>query len=301
MGETTMPESEIDAIRAVLAASPRPPDLAGRRQRLDEVFGNFPLADGAVAVPADANGVLAEWTATPSADPSRVVLYLHGGGYVSGSIASHRSMVSHLGLAAGARTLALHYRRAPESRFPAAAVDALAGYRFLLDSGIDPSRIVLAGDSAGGGLAMATLLTLRDAGEKLPAGAFLISPWVDLLNDSPSMTAKDAVDPMIHKPYLDDLAAQYLDGADPRTPLASPLYGDLHGLPPLLIQVGTAETLLDDATRLAARAAAADVHVTLSTWPGMIHVWHLFHTRLSDARAAIAEAGAWMKERLAAQ
>jgi acetyl esterase/lipase len=294
-----MAETEIGAIRAILASSPRPPDLAGRRQRLDEVFGNFPLADGTQAVTADAGGVLAEWTASPAADPSRVILYLHGGGYVSGSIASHRSMVSHLGLASGARTLALHYRRAPESPFPAAADDAMTGYRFLVDSGIDPARIVLAGDSAGGGLVMATLLSLRDAGERLPAGGFVISPWVDLLNDSPSMTAKDAVDPMIHKPYLDDLAAQYLNGADPRTPRASPLYGDLRGLPKLLIQVGTDETLLDDATRLAARAAAADVHVTLSAWPHMIHVWHLFHARLADARAAIAEAGAWMKAALA--
>ncbi len=294
-----MTQSEIAAIRAVLAASPRPPDLAGRRRRLDEVFGNFPLADGVKATPVDAGGVPAEWTATSSADPSRVILYLHGGGYVSGSIASHRSMVSHLGVAAGARTLALHYRRAPESPFPAAAADAMTGYRFLVDSGIAPERIVLAGDSAGGGLVMATLLSLRDAGARLPAGGFVISPWVDLLNTGGSIAGKADVDPMIGKAYLDDLASQYLGGADPRSPRASPLYADLHGLPPLLIQVGTAETLLDDATRLAARAGAADVRATLSTWPHMIHVWHLFHSQLSDARAAIAEAGAWMKAVLA--
>jgi acetyl esterase/lipase len=290
-----MTQAEIDAIREVLASSPRPPDLAGRRKRLDEVFGQFPLAAGAVAQAADANGVPAEWTFTPSADPSRVILYLHGGGYVSGSIASHRSMVSELGLAAGARTLALGYRLAPEAPFPAACEDVLAGYRFLIDSGVAPSRIVLAGDSAGGGLTMATLLSLRDAGAPMPAGGFLISPWVDLENSGASMTGKDAVDPMIRKPYLDDLAAQYLNGADPRTPRASPLLAELQGLPPLLIQVGTAETLLDDATRLAARAAAADVHVTLSAWPDMIHVWHLFHRRLTPARAAIAEAGRWIK------
>jgi acetyl esterase/lipase len=294
-----MPESEIDAIRAILASSPRPPDLAGRRKRLDEVFGAFPLADGAHAEKVDAHGVPAEWTFTSSADRSRVILYLHGGGYASGSIASHRSMVSFLGVAAGARTLALDYRLAPENRFPAACEDALIGYRFLVDSGIAPSRIVLAGDSAGGGLVMATLLSLRDAGAPMPAAGFTISPWVDLVNVSDSMDAKAAVDPMIAKPYLDDLAANYLQGADPRTPRASPLYADLHGLPPLLIQVGTAETLLDDATRLAARAALADVHVTLSTWPGMIHVWHLFHARLAEARAAIAEAGAWMKAAIA--
>jgi acetyl esterase/lipase len=294
-----MPESEIAAIRAILASSPRPPDLAGRRKRLDEVFGAFPLADGAHAEPVDANGVPAEWTSTSSADPSRVILYLHGGGYASGSIASHRSMVSFLGVAAGARTLALGYRLAPENPFPAACEDALIGYRFLVDSGIDPRHIVLAGDSAGGGLVMATLLELRDAGAPMPAGGFTISPWVDLVNVSDSMAAKASVDPMIAKAYLDDLAANYLQGTDPRTPRASPLYAALHGLPPLLIQVGTAETLLDDATRLATRAAAADIHVTLSTWPEMIHVWHLFHARLAPARAAIAEAGAWMKAAMA--
>jgi monoterpene epsilon-lactone hydrolase len=294
-----MADTEIAAIRAILASSPRPPDLAGRRKRLDEVFGAFPLADGAQAEPVDAGGVPAEWTFSTSADPSRVILYLHGGGYASGSIASHRSMVSFLGAAAGARTLALGYRLAPEHKFPAACEDALTGYRFLVGSGIDPRRIVLAGDSAGGGLVMATLLALRDAGAPMPAGGFTISPWVDLVNVSESMDGKASVDPMIAKAYLDDLAAQYLHGADPRTPRASPLYADLRGLPPLLIQVGTAECLLDDAIRLAGRAGAADVHVTLSTWPEMIHVWHLFHARLAPARAAIAEAGAWMKAALA--
>ena len=239
-----------------------------------------------------------EWTSTSSADQSRVILCLHGGGYVSGSIASHRSMVSHLGVASDARTLALGYSLAPEHPFPAACEDALAGYRFLVDSGFHPSRIVLAGDSAGAGLVMSTLLALRAEGAPMPAGGFLISPWVDLLNSGPSITAKAAVDPMISKAYLDDFAGQYLHGVDPRTLKASPLYADLHGLPPLLIQVGTAETLLDDATRLVARAGDANVRAILSVWPEMIHVWHLFHSRLRDARAAINEAGAWMRAAL---
>jgi monoterpene epsilon-lactone hydrolase len=290
--------TEIADIRAILASSPRPPDLAGRRERLDEVFGSFPLAEGATAEAVVAKGVPAEWTVTPSADASRVILYLHGGGYVSGSIASHRSMVSELGLASGARTLALGYRLAPEAPFPAAPDDAMAGYRFLVESGIAPRNIVLAGDSAGGGLVMATLVALRDAGAPMPAGGFVISPWVDLEQTGPSIAAKEAADPMIGKAYLDDLASKYLNGADPRLPRASPLLADLHGLPPLLIQVGTAETLLDDATRLAAKAGAADVRVTLSAWPEMIHVWHLFHARLREARDAIAEAGAWMKAAL---
>jgi monoterpene epsilon-lactone hydrolase len=291
-------QTEIGAIRAILASSPRPPDLAGRRARLDEVFGSFPLAKGAAAEAVDANGVPAEWTVTPTADASRVILYLHGGGYVSGSIASHRSMVSELGLATEARTLALGYRLAPEAPFPAAADDAMAGYRFLINSGIAPGNIVLSGDSAGGGLVMATLLALRDAGAPMPAGALVISPWVDLEQTGPSIVGKEAVDPMISKAYLDDLASKYLNGADPSALRASPLLADLHGLPPLLVQVGTAETLLDDATRLAAKAGAADVRVTLSVWPEMIHVWHLFHPRLCEARAAIAEAGTWMKAAL---
>jgi len=290
-----MPDTEIAAIRAILAASPRPPDLPSRRARVDRVFGAFPLAPEAVAEPADANGVPAEWTSVPAADASRAMLFLHGGAYVSGSIASHRSMVSHLGAAAGIRTLALDYRRAPEAPFPAACEDALAGYRFLLSRGYTPDRIVVAGDSAGGGLAMATLMTLRDAGEKLPAGGFCISPWIDLLNSGESMAGKSAIDPMIQRDYLAETAAEYLNGADAREPRASPLYGSLAGLPPLLVQVGTAETLLDDSTRLAALAAAADVRVTLSVFPEMIHVWHLFHANLSPARAAIAEAGAWMR------
>ena len=293
-----MAETEIDAIRAILAASPRPAALADRRERLDAVFGQFPLAEGARAETVDAGGVPAEWTVTPSADPSRVILYIHGGGYVSGSIASHRSMVSELGRVAGARTLALDYRLAPEHPFPAACEDVLKGYRFLTDSGIDPRRIVLAGDSAGGGLTMATLVWLRDAGAPLPAGGFVISPWVDLRNDSPSMTEKAAVDPIISKAYLDEIGGAYLAGTDPGTPRASPLFADLRGLPPALIQVGTAETLLDDATRLAARIGAADGRAMLSTWPGMIHVWHLFHPRLHEARAAIAEAGAWIRATL---
>lgn len=288
----------IGAIRAILSSSPRPPDLAGRRRRLDEVLGTFPLAPGTRAEAADAHGVPAEWTATPAADPSRVILYIHGGGYVSGSITSHRSMVSHLGLAAGARTLALGYRLAPETHFPAACEDVMAGYRFLTDSGIAPAGIVLAGDSAGGGLAIATLVALRDSGAAPPAGGFCISPWVDLENTGGSLVSKAAIDPMISRAYLDELVGLYLHGADPRDPRASPLHADLRGLPPLLIQVGTAETLMDDACRLAARAGEADVRVTLSVYPEMIHVWHLFHDTLAPARAAIAEAGAWMKAAL---
>lgn len=245
--------------------------------------------------PVDANGVPAEWTSTPAADVSRVILFLHGGGYVSGSIASHRHLVAEAGRAAGARTLALDYRRAPEHPFPAAVDDAMAGYRFLLSTGVAPSRICIAGDSAGGGITLAALVTIRDAGLKLPGCAWCISPWIDLEAIGASMTSKAAVDPMIQRDYLREIAGMYLNGADPRSPLAAPLYAELAGLPPMLIQVGTAETLLDDAVRLAERAAAADVRVTLEAWPEMIHVWHLFHPQLSEGRRAITAAGNFIR------
>lgn len=289
-----MANAELDAIRVLLASAPRPATLAERRARLDEVFGQFPVDPDIAVEPVIANGVEGEWTTAPEADRSRVLLYLHGGGYVSGSLASHRHMVAKVGRAGRVRTLSLAYRLAPEHKFPAALDDAVAGYRFLIGLGIQPAHIVIGGDSAGGGLTVATMLTLRNEGDPQPAAGWCISPWVDLEQTGPSMATKAAIDPIISKPYLVELAASYLQGAEPRNPMASPLHADLRGLAPLLIQVGSAETLLDDATGLATRAAAADVRTTLSVWPEMIHVWHLFHARLGMAREAIAEAGGFL-------
>jgi epsilon-lactone hydrolase len=293
-----MPDAEIDAIRALLASRPRPASLGERRERLDWLGRQFPLPSDARAEPVEANGVAAEWTATPGADPSRVILFLHGGGYISGSIESHRCMLAEAGRQAGARTLALGYRLAPEHPFPAALEDAIAGYRFLLAQGVAPERIAMAGESAGGGLAVAALVALRDAGVPLPGCVWCSSPWVDLEMTGGSMAAKDAVDPIIHKPYLLELAASYLHGADPRDPRASPLHADLRGLPPMLIQVGSAETLLDDAVRLAGAAGAAGVRVTLRVWPDMIHAWHLFYQQLGAGRRSLAEAGAFIRAAL---
>ena len=292
-----MADAEIDAIRALLAARPRPTELAERRRRLDMLGAQYALPADIRVERADANGVPAEWTTSPAAEPGRVLLYLHGGGYASGSLVSHRAMVAEAGRQAGARTLALQYRLAPEHPHPAALEDAHAGYRFLLASGLDTRGIAIGGDSAGGGLTIALLARLRDAGEKLPACAWCISPWVDLEMTGASMEAKDSVDPLIQRPYLQGLADSYLQGSDPRDPLASPLYADLHGLPPLLIQCGTAETLLDDAVRLAGRAGLADVAVTLELYPDMIHVWHLFHQQVAAGRRALAAAGAFIRAR----
>jgi epsilon-lactone hydrolase len=290
--------AEIEAIRAQLAAHPRPANLAERRKRLDALGTQYALPPDVSVEPVTANGVPAEWTSTPGANPARVILFLHGGGYISGSLNSHRHMIAQAGREAQARTLALGYRLAPGHPFPAALEDALAGYRYLLAQGIAPANIVMAGESAGGGLAVAALVSLRDAGEPLPACVWCSSPWVDLEQSGASMSEKAAVDPLIQKTYLDELAATYLNGADPRTPLASPLHADLHGLPPMLIQVGSAETLLDDAVRLARMAGAAGVRVNLEVWPDMIHAWHLFYQQLAAGRRALQSVGAFVRANL---
>ncbi len=291
-------DPEVQVIRDLLAARPRPAELAERRRRLDALGGSYPLPADIRVEPTQANGVPAEWTEAPGADASRVLLYLHGGGYVAGSLDSHRPMVAEAGRQAGLRTLALDYRLAPEHPFPAAVEDAVAGYRHLLDLGFAPGRIAIGGDSAGGGLAAATLVALRDQGLPLPGCGWLVSPWVDLESVSASMESKAATDPMVQKPYLLEIAAMYRGSADVRAPLVSPIHADLHGLPPLLVQVGSAETLLDEGVAFAGRAGAAEVAVTLEVWPDMIHVWHLFHPQLAAGRRAIARAGAFIRETL---
>lgn len=247
-----------------------------------------------------AGGVPGEWIVPPGAEESRVLLYLHGGGYVIGSVNTHRDMVSRIARAAQARALAIDYRLAPEHPFPAAVEDATAAYRWLLASGMPAERIVIAGDSAGGGLTLATLLALRDAGDLLPAAAVCISPWTDLAVTGESMDTKADVDPMIRKAEAIEGAKLYLAGADPKTPLASPLYADLSGLPHLLIQVGTHETLQDDSVRLAERARAAGVDVTLEQWEEMIHVWHFFAFILPEAQQAIDRIGQFVREHVPA-
>ena len=293
-----MSNPEIDILRAELAASPRPTGFSERRARLDARGSHYAMPAGVRTEAVSANGVSAEWTVSAVADPSRVLIFLHGGGYVSGSLKSHRHMVAELGRLARIRALALDYRLAPEHPFPAALDDALAAYRFLLSEGVAPQHIVLGGESAGGGLAVATMLSLRESGLPLPACAWLSSPWTDLRQSGATMTSKANVDPLIQKAYLMELAAAYLKGADPRMPLASPLYADLRGLPPMLIQVGSAETLLDDSVRLAGVAGAADVRVRLGVWPDMIHAWHLFYPQLADGRRALAQVGAFIRSML---
>lgn len=291
-----MPESEIDAIRKLLTSKPRPVGWAERRGRLDEVGSVWPIADDIRCTAVDLGGVPGEWSIAPGSDASRVLLFFHGGGYCSGSILSHRRMVTEAGRAAGARTLAVGYRLAPEHPFPAALDDAMTAWRFLQTAGVAAAHVAVGGDSAGGGLTIALINQLREAGVEQPACAWLVSPWTDLTMSGATLGTKDAVDPLIHKSYLKELADAYvstqLDRKDPRV---SPLYSDLRGFPPALVQVGSDETLLSDATRFAEAAGAAEVAVTLEIWPRMIYAWPLWNAHLEAGRRAIGNAGAFIR------
>jgi monoterpene epsilon-lactone hydrolase len=249
--------------------------------------------------PISANGVKAQWITAPAAATDRAMLYLHGGGYVMGSVHTHRDLIGRISRAAQARVLALDYRLAPEHPFPAAVDDAMAGYRFLLAQGLRPARVAIAGDSAGGGLTLATLISIREAGLAMPAAAVCLSPWVDLEGIGESMKTRLHVDPVASPEGIGQLAQAYLAGKDPRTPLAAPLYAELKGLPPLLIQVGDHEVLLDDSTRVAERARKSEIQVTLEVWPEMIHVWQFFASFLPEGQEAVNGIGKFIREHTA--
>jgi epsilon-lactone hydrolase len=271
--------------------------LEEMRRGWDGLFANVKPSVGAKSEKVDAGGVRAEWIVAPQAAKDRVVLYLHGGGYVLGSIHSHRDMCERLSRAAEARVLAVDYRLAPEHPFPAAVDDATAAYRWLVKEGYAPTKIAVAGDSAGGGLTFATLLALKKSGDPMPACATPISPWVDLEGLGDSMISRDAIDPMVHKPMIEQMARTYVGpSGDLRDPLAAPLHGDLTGLPPLLIHVGSRETLHDDALRMAEKARKAGVPVELDIVEGQIHVWHIFASRLDEGEEAIRRLGAFIRK-----
>jgi monoterpene epsilon-lactone hydrolase len=292
-----MTTREIDAIRALLTSKPRPVGWGERRQRLDEVGSTWPMADDVRLEPVDLGGVPGEFSIAPGSDRSRVLMFFHGGGYCSGSIRSHRRMVTEAGRAAGVRTLAVGYRLAPEHPYPAAHEDAMTAWRYLRAQGIAANHIAVGGDSAGGNLTITLINRLRAAGDDQPACAWLASPWTDLTMTGATLVTKDVDDPLIHKGYLEELAAAYAPAPlDRRDPLISPLFANLHGFPPTLIQVGSAETLLDDAARFAAAAGAADVAVTLEVWPHMIHAWPLWNAKLADGRKALARVGEFVRQ-----
>jgi epsilon-lactone hydrolase len=291
--------SEIDAIRALLTAKPRPVGWSERRARIDEIGATWPVAGDVKLEEVDLGAVKGEWSIVPGSDAARVLLFFHGGGYCSGSIVSHRRMVTEAGRAAGMRTLAIDYRLAPEHPYPAAHEDALKAWRFLRKQGVEARHIAVGGDSAGGNLTITLINRLRAAGEEQPACAWLASPWTDLTMSGASLEAKDHIDPLIHKAYLEELADAYApNGSKPfhrKDPLISPLFADLSGFPPTLIQVGSSETLLDDAVRFARAAGLADVNVTLQVWPHMIHAWPMWNAKLAEGREALARAGEFIR------
>ena len=294
-----MGTDELEVVRTLLTSKPRPIGWSERRQRLDEVGSVWPVADDIALASVDIDGVPGEWSIAPGSNASRVLIFLHGGGYCSGSIRSHRRMVTEAGRAGALRTLAVGYRLAPEHPFPAALDDALTAWRFVRGQGLPARSIAVGGDSAGGGLTVALLKRLKDSGEQLPGCAWLVSPWTDLGMSGGTLITNDAVDPLIHKGYLEELAAAYVPaGIDRTDPRISVLFADLDGLPPTLIQVGSAETLLDDALRFASEAGKRGVFVTLEIWPHMVHAWHLWNAHLEEGRRALGNAGAFMQRYL---
>ena len=297
-----MPSEQLAMIVDMMRAQMPLGDLSVEQMRsgMETMTTGFQVPSDVTCTKVNVNGVPAEWVATPGVSLDRVILYMHGGGYCIGSINTHRDLAQRLSRAGGARVLLIDYRLAPEHPHPAAVEDATAAYRWLLANGVKPEQIVVAGDSAGGGLTVATLVTLRDAGVALPAGGACLSPWVDLEGTGESMTTKASLDPMVQREPLRRMAALYLGGQDPRTPLAAPLYANLSGLPPLFIQVGTAETLLDDSTRLAERARKAGVEVRLEPWKDMIHVFQAFAAILPEGQQAIERIGAFVRARTGA-
>jgi len=268
--------------------------LPERRALMDSA--GAPPAPGTAVEPADADGVPAEWVTAAGVSGDRVLLFFHGGAYHLGSPARLRSVVARLSVAASARVLSAGYRLAPEYPFPAAVEDALTAYRWLIAGGTDARQVVISGDSSGGGLALAALVALREAGDPLPGAAVVMSPWTDLALAGESLRTRAAADVLLTPEGAREAADWYLAGQDPRHPHASPLYADLRGLPPILIQAGDAEILRDDSARFAVAAQAAGVDVTLEIWPEMPHVWHVFAGLLPEADQAIERIGAWLRE-----
>lgn len=257
-----------------------------------------PLPGGTSYEIVDADGVGAEWVEGAGASQDRCFLFIHGGGYYRGSPASSRGTAARISSATGARVLSTSYRLAPEHTFPAAIDDVYTTYRWMLAQGADPARTMVGGVSAGGGLTLALLLKIKQEGDPMPAGAVPMSAWTDMTQTSETFKTKADADPSISKAYLDRMSGYYLNGTDPTTPLASPLFGDLSGLPPLLVQVGTAETMMDDSRHFAEKAQAAGVDVTYEPWEDMIHGWHGSAAVLPEAQDAIDRIGEFYRGRV---
>lgn len=305
-----MPSPESAQIRSSLfaqkAAQGAPVTLAEQRASYDvmveSVVGHsIPLPAGTRVESVDVDGIPAAWISPAGADQERVVLYLHGGAYILGSLTSHRELVARLCAAAGVRGLQIDYRLAPEHVFPAALDDALAAYRWLLANGTKPEHIVLGGDSAGGGLSLALLQVVRDQHLPMPAGVILISPWTDLAGTVESRTTRDAVDPIFSGRMINELANFYAGAEEKQHPLLSPIYADLHGFPPLLIEVGNDEVLLDDSRQLAEHARTALVAVEVNVWEGMWHVFQSYAAVLPEGRQSLEHIGEFIRSQTGCQ
>ncbi len=290
-----MASDEFQAFQAQMAAAmtgAQPASLAERRERMEMAMSRLPLAEGITSTSLDAQGVAVVACARDEGSDDPALLYFHGGGYRLGSATSYRAYGSHLARACSTRVVLVDYRLAPEHPFPAAVDDALAAYRWLLGGGLPPGRVavervVVGGDSAGGGLAAALALRVRDEGLPLPAGVVCLSPWTDLTNRAGSYTRCGESDALFSKMSADEAAGLYLDGADPANPLASPVRGDWAGLPPLFIQASECEVLVDDATGLADKARGAGVDVELHLYSDMPHVWHMHYPLFPEAVQAV--------------
>ncbi|CAB4683326.1 unannotated protein [freshwater metagenome] len=287
-----MASKEFHAMQEAMAARPVPPppaDIAEQRSRIDEAMAQLPLAEGTVAEPFVRSGVPGiECRPVDVADDAPIVLYFHGGGFRIASALAYRSYGSHLAAVLGARVMLVEYRLAPEHKFPKAVDDCFAVWESLLAEGVDTGRIVIAGDSAGGGLAASvTMHALADG--VLPAGVICCSPWVDLTITADTYDTNAESDKLFSRTSAEEAAPAYLGGADPMNPIASPLFGDWDGAPPLLILVGDAEVLLDDSRKLAEVAKAAGVDVTLSVYPEMPHIWTMSYPAFPEAVEGVTE------------
>jgi epsilon-lactone hydrolase len=296
---TKQQQTELDAM---LRKSPldNAADVRTLRAIFEEVMRQVPVAPDVRKTPVTVGGIGAVEVMIDGTDPANVILYFHGGVYVIGSAAATVPLVSDIARRTDTKVITVDYRLAPENPYPAALEDARAAYEGLLQQGVDPGRIAFAGESAGAGLAMATLLTLRDAGTTLPSSAFLMSPYADLTLSGESVVDKAALDPLLTPDNLRRRVTDYVANADASDPYISPIYGDLAGLPPLLIQVGSHEILLSDAIRLGARAANADVAVTLDVVPGVPHVFQAYAAVLDEGNAALDRAATFLTANFAA-
>jgi monoterpene epsilon-lactone hydrolase len=290
-----------ETLDAILRQSAFPPgsDVIAQRRQLRELLSAQPLPPEITVTRAELGGVPVAEVTADGVEPRHVVLYFHGGVYVMGDAFLAADLASQVGRRTRAKAISVDYRLAPEDPYPAAVDDALAAYQALLDNGTAPSDIVLAGESAGGGLAIATLVSARDHGLPLPAAAYVMSPYADLTLAGATMETKREADPLLSRENLQARVTDYTAGHDAALGLISPIFADLSGLPPLIIQAGTHEVLLDDAVRLAQQAATADVQVTLDITPGVPHVFQAYHPILDEAGAALDRAGQLLSAHLA--